>query len=262
MVGIVVAAGMVLWTFRVQTPSTPPTIYYAAHSGLTYPVWGDPTDCMPNLPYSWTYYLGNGSHDPRYSTYMHAWWNDCEYSNNGTYNRMNATAIIFTQVSQPISLADIQFSFVCFNSTPSPMTTYLVQGSLQSMSWFPGSSQSISTNAPKLGSCGTFNASGYGGGAFSVYYNRLGFFQTLTANATLLAPGDTFILYIHSAGSVLEAPSPIERASTWGHPDFDDFHGAPSWCFTTPGACSIRLIDTGVTPATLLAIIPIYTLHQ
>ncbi len=262
LIGITVAAGVLLWTFRFDTVSPTPTVYYTAQAGLTYPVWGDPTDCWPVLPYSWSYYLGNGSGDARWNTYMTAWNSQCLNGNTGLYNAMNATEIVITQVSQPVRLADIQFNFLCHNDTPTAMTTFLVRGSLQAMSWFPGSSQTLPSNAPKLWSCGTFNASGYGGGAFSVYYNRLGFFKPLTFGATQLEAGDAIVLYVHSKNAVLEAPSPIEPQSTWNHDDFDDFHGAPTWCFTDPNACSVVLVDTALKSQPVLATIPLVSLHQ
>jgi len=251
--GITITAGTVLWLYHFPTPPAVPTLYYVAQGGLTAPVWGDPTDCTPVLPMPGSYYLGNGSGDPRYTTYMNAWWSQCENGHTGTYNNMNVTEILVRGVSQPVRLADVQFNFICHNNTPAPLTTFLVRGSLQAMSWFPGSAQVVSPNAPTLGSCATFNASGYGGGANSVYYNRLGYFQPLGQNATLLQPGDTFILYVHSEDSVLEAPSPLEPRSVWYQPDFDDYHGAPPWCFANPGACHIELIDTGTSPQALLA---------
>ena len=262
LLGITVAGGVLLWSFQFTTVTPPPMIYYTAQGGLSYPVWGDPTDCRPVLPNPGSYYLGNGSGDPRWNTYMNAWTSQCLNGNSGLYNSMNSTEIVVTQVSQSVRLADIQFNFICHNESPTVMTTFLVRGSLQAMSWFPGSSQAIPSNAPKLWSCGTFNASGYGGGAFSVYYNRLGFFKPLTYGATLLAPGDSIVLYVHTRNAVLEAPSPIEPPSTWNHDDFDDFHGAPTWCFTDPGACSVVLVDTAFKNQPVLATIDLDSLHQ
>jgi len=262
LLGITIVAGVLLWSFEFAPPSAPPTVYYTASAGITYPVWGDPTDCWPVLPHAPSYYLGNGSGNPRWNVYMNAWWNDCEYGTNGTYNFMNATEIVFTQVSQPIALASIQFNFVCHNTTPAPSTTFLVRGSLQAMSWFPGSSETLPADAPQLWSCGTFNASGYGGGANSVYYNRLGFFKPLTFGASTLQPGDSIVIYVHSMNAVLEAPNPIEPQSTWYVNDFDDYHGAPAWCFTDPNACSIVLVDTAIRNQPVLATIPLISLHQ
>jgi len=262
LVAIMIVAGVLLWTLKLNPPAPTPALYYTANSGVSYPVWGDPTDCWPVLPHSPSYYLGNGSGDPRWNTYMNAWWDDCEYGTTGTYNVMNATEIVITQISQSIPLADVQFNFICHNTTPTPMTTFLVRGSLADMAWFPGSSETLSPNAPYLASCGTFNASGYGGGANSVYYNRLGFFKTLAANPTIITPGDSIVIYVNTYDAVLEAPNPIEPQSTWNLNDIDDYHGAPGWCFTSPNACEVVLVDTALHNQPVLATIPLFALHQ
>lgn len=257
LVALTVTVALLVWMIRITPPGPVPTVWYQAKGGSTFPVWGDPTDCRPNLPYNWQYYLGNGSRDSRWNTYMNAWRSECERSTTGIYNQMNVSQITITQVSQTISLADVQFDFVCYNATPVPITTHLVQGSLQAMSWFPGSPVNLSSSAPLLGKCATFDAAGYGGGANSVYYNRLGFFEPVALGATTLHAGDTFILYLHSTDSVFEAPSPIEPTSKWNLPDTDDYHGAPPWCFTTPGACTIYLSDTAGSVPVVLATIPV-----
>jgi flagellin-like protein len=261
LVGITITAGTLLWMFSVRPASPPPTVWYQAQGGYTYPAWGDPTDCSPVMPYAQSYYLGNGSGDARWSTYMNAWWSQCEYSTVGTYNNMNVSLISITRVSQPVLLSSVKFEFVCYNATPTPIHTILVGGSLQAMSWFPGSSYTLSANAPKLGSCGTFNATTfYHAQANGIYYNRLGFYDPLSASQTLLTPGDAFVLYVHTGNSVREAASPIEPQSTWNQPDTDDYHGAPPWCFANPGACTIYLIDTATSPNVVLATIPVTTL--
>ncbi len=251
----------VLYAIRLPLPATTPTIGYTAVSNQRIPVWGDPTDCHPNLPYNWTYYLDNGTGNPLYTTYMNDWTAECEDGTSGVYNFMNATQIIITQISKPIPLKDVIFNFVCTNTTPTYLQTSLVKGSLAAMQWFPGETESNLTSAsPKLGSCATFDASGYGGGANGVYYNRLGYFRPLNGTNPALEAGDTIIVYIHTPGSIVEAPSPIEASSTWDKPDTDDYHGGPPWCFTTPGACTITLTDNDTSPATLIASIPLSNL--
>jgi len=258
LVGMTLVAGVLVWTFSFKPTSPPPTIFYQAQGGLTYPVWGDPTDCRPVMPNPTSYYTTGGTHNAHWSTYSTAWWDQCEYSTTGVYNMMNVSDISITKVSQPIPLAAVQFDFVCYNATPTPLTTHFVRGSLAAMSWFPGSSQSLPSNAPTLGACATFTAGS--GGAYSTYYNRLGFYEPLTSGATLLQPGDAFILYLHTANSVFEAPSPIEPVNTWNQPDVDDYHGAPPWCFSVVGACTIYLVDTQTTPQVTLATIPVSSL--
>lgn len=258
LLAMTIASGVIIWSYSIRPAPPPPKVFIQAQGGLTYPVWGDPTDCRPNLPYNTAYWLGNGSSNSRWTTYMNDWWSECEYSDSGVYNMMNVSEISITSVSQSIPLANVQFEFICHNNTPAPITTVLVGGSLAAMSWFPGSSQTLAANAPTLGSCGSFNVSqAYPQEANGVYFNRLGFYDPLRNGATLLTPGDAFILYVHTANSVFEAPSPIESQSSWNQPDADDYHGAPTWCFNTVGACTIYLVDTGVSPHAVLATVPV-----
>ena len=50
--GITIAAGVVLWTFRVQTPSAGVQVEYVAEGDQTEPAWGDPTDCSNTSIYA------------------------------------------------------------------------------------------------------------------------------------------------------------------------------------------------------------------
>jgi hypothetical protein len=262
LVAITVVTMTVIYMIRYPLPSAPPTIGYAAVNNVKFPVWGDPTDCYPRLPYDWEYYLGNGTGNQtdqnRYNTYMDAWDTQCENDNDGQYNLMNATQIFITSVSQPILLSAIQFRFVCQNETPTPKTTVLVQGMLDKMEWVPGSNVTLPSSAPELGTCGTYDPRG--SGANSVYYNRLGFFDPLDTKTPELTAGMSIILYVHTADSVLEAPSPIEPSSSWGQPDADDYHGAPVWCFTDPGSCTLQLVDTSWTTSVVVLSVPLFML--
>jgi len=258
LVGMTVAAGVLVWSFTLRPTQPAPQVFFQATGGQTYPVWGDPTDCTPVLPNPTSYYTTGGTSNPNWDTYKTAWVSQCETSTTGMYNLMNVSMISITKVTEPIPLTAVWFDFVCTNNTPVRVTTHLVQGSLAAMSWYPGSSQSIPSNAPTLGACATFVATG--SGQFSTYYNRLGFYEPLSSSATYLEAGDAFILYLHTSNSVFEAPSPAEPASTWNHPDVDDYHGAPPWCFTVVGACTIYLTDTQTTPQVVLASIPVSSL--
>jgi hypothetical protein len=268
-VAITIVLLVLVYMIRFPLTPAPPTVSYQAVTGGTRPVWGDPTDCFPTgapglLPYNPTYYLGNGTGNAtdlaRYNTYMNAWWDDCEYGDTGTYREMTVTLIQIVDVSQPIPLSDVEFQFICTNTTPTYLQTTLVSGPLSAMEWVPGSSQNLSADAPVLGSCATYVAQGAGGGANSVYYNRLGYFDPVNYNRTALSPAQTLIIYVHTPDSVLEAPNPIEPISTWNISDEDDYHGAPPWCFTVVGACEINLLDTQWSPAVLLTSIPLYIL--
>jgi len=264
LLAITIAILILVYMIRFPLTPAPPTVSYQAVTAGTRPVWGDPTDCYPVLPHTPTYYLGNGTGNAtdlaRYNTYMNAWWDDCEYGDNGTYRFMNVSLIQIVDVSKPIPLANIEFKFVCTNTTPKYVQTDLVDGPLAAMEWVPGSSQNLSANAPVIGKCATYDANGAGGGANSVYYNRLGYFDPVDYNQTDLSPGQTIIIYVHTPNSVLEAPNPIEPISTWNVSDGDDYHGAPPWCFTVVGACEIDLIDTQWHPGIVVATIPLYEL--
>jgi len=230
LVALTLVAGVILWTFHIATPPASPTVTWVTTTGGSNPVWGDPTDDGPN-----------------------------------GYTVMNTSQIIVAGHSPSnIPLADINLTFICNGNYgqatsaqgaqgPGDNITVLVQGSLASLTWYPGFG-TYPTSGPELGWCANFHAGGYGGGAFGTFFNRLGLFEPLTMGATVLENGDTFILYIHNGGWPLDytdcgaLPSPCF--------DQDDYHGAPPWCFLDAGACTIYLTYTG-TPSTLLATIPV-----
>jgi flagellin-like protein len=260
LVSITIVLLLVLFLIRIPLPQTPPSVAYEVITDSKYPAFGDPTDCRPILPYNTSYYLGNGTGDPRWNEYMYTyWWDQCEDGNSGIYNEMNATRIVITQVSQPIPLGDLQFSFVCTNYTPSYVQTKLVSGHLDGMEWIPGTgSQNFTSNSPLLGYCATLRAEG--NGASSTYYNRLGFFDPLSYSLGVLTPGQTIVVYLHTLDSIYEAPNPLVPSSEWYLPDTDDYHGAPPWCFSVMGACQIELFDTALSPAAELLSISLYGL--
>ncbi|MGB6500252.1 MAG: hypothetical protein WBG19_02470 [Thermoplasmata archaeon] len=256
LVAITVVLSALIFAVRFPITPAPPNVSYQIVTGGTRPVWGDPTDCHPDLPQAPSYYLGLGKSVTLYNDYMNAWWADCDFGDTGTYNLMNVSAIQIVDVSVAVPLADVEFQFICTNTTPKYVQTTFVQGPLSSMEWVPGSSQNLSASAPKIGKCATYDASGMG--ANSVYYNRLGYFDPVDYQRSDLAPGQTIIIYVHTPNSVLEAPNPIEPVSSWNISDADDYHGAPPWCFTVPGACAINLIDTEWRPGVILTTIPLW----
>ncbi len=287
MVTLTVVLMGIIYAIRLPYPSSPPSITYSAVNNVKYPAWGDPTDCYPNLPYlpnDWKYYLWGGENNTSdralWTEYMNDWNTQCEDEGTGIYNPMNATGLIITGVSQPIPLSGIEFEFICTNTTTTKgvtttSTTYLVKGMLDDMEWVPGGggSQNLSSSAPTLGTCGTYNPEG--SGANSVYYNRLGFFDPLNEALTTLQPGMTLVLYVHTPDSIFEAPSdlfeecrgggttctcPWSSSCDWGKPDTDDYHGAPLWCFTVPGSCTVELLDTALTQPVVFLSVPVYLL--
>ncbi|MGI0053000.1 MAG: type IV pilin N-terminal domain-containing protein [Thermoplasmata archaeon] len=211
----------ILFSFKFYTPPSPPIASFFIESGGSNPVWGDPTDVPPS----------------------------------GGYSTMNTTAIIVASASPSnIPLSEIQFTFVCNNESSGGNESVLVQGSLAAMTWFPGTTGSPPANAPKLGWCANFHAGGFGGGAFGTLYNRLGLFVPISTVDVNLQAGDTFLLYIHNGCYPLDY-----NYRGQGHCDTDDYHGAPFWCFTVPGECTIYLSYLGL-PQTQLAVIPVVTL--
>lgn len=236
LVALTITAGVILWTFRINTPPTAPVVGFVIRSGGSNPVWGDPTDQNPTT---------------------------------GAYSILNTSEIIVSSTSPlNIPLADVSLTFLCngaYGQATSAQggtgagdnVTVLITGTLASMTWYPGYG-TYPSSGPMLGWCANFHAGGYGGGSFGTFFNRLGLFDPLTQNATVLEAGDTYILYIHNGGYPLDYEDCGGSAS---HPvaDCDDYHGAPPWCFTDPGACTIVLTYTG-DPSTVLATIPVVAL--
>ncbi len=266
MLGLTIVAGVILWSFRIALPPSPPNVSFHITSGGSNPVWGDPTDCQPTG--HWTYPLPSSQYPWWISgTWGNDWLNQCYPPQvSGNFSLLNTSEIIISSASPlNIPLSDIGFDFICNNATSSGGTTVLLSGTLAAMTWFPGSSSSPAPNAPKLGYCGDFNAGNYGGGAFGTLYNRLGMFIPIRQNVSSLEAGDTFLLYIHNGGWPMDYqcvdPDLYGCFLNNGNPilDDDDYHGAPPWCFTTPGACTIHLTYLG-NPQEILATIPVYSL--
>jgi flagellin-like protein len=271
LVAMTLTAGVILWNFHIRTPPSPPSIQWTVRTGSGYPAWGDPSDCAP-IGF-WTY--------PLTAAEANVWGNDwepeCYFGETGNFSTLNTSQVIITSHSPTnIPIADITFTFICNNASSTGGRTVLVTGPLSAMLWFPGVSTSPAPNAPHLGWCGNFDAGQWSGvpgllPADGTLYNRLGMFVPINQNYTMLANGDTFVLYIHYGGFPLDylcVAVGVGLYPSWVCPnglsaipvfDYDDYHGAPPWCFTTPNACVIQLTYTG-NPATLLASIPVNSL--
>jgi flagellin-like protein len=292
LVALTITAGVILWSFHISTPPAPPTVGFVIRSGGSNPVWGDPTDCQPwgftmasyaggmsaSQARAW---VGNYYDGPNTKT----WYGQCGDGNDGAvtgnFSSLNTSQIIISTHSPSyIPLSEIDLTFVCNNASTTGGRTILINGSLASMVWFPGSTSQPAADAPYLGYCGNFNAGGFNGGAFGTLYNRLGLFVPLNQGVDGLENGDTFILYIHNGGWPIdfecvanlggiyfsdETPQNGCLQQSHGNPlgvpqlDYDDYHGAPPWCFTSLGACTIYLTYTG-SPSATLATIPVYSL--
>jgi hypothetical protein len=312
LVAITVVAGVILWSFKINTPGPGPTVEFSIRSGTSNPVWGDPTDCLPWFP-AWLnyntqvstvqdnttadYYENGGNyalntlstatagaftpiqaHNGKYYTNnFTAWWaggfanisggtkgstiHNTECSGTpptGDFSVMNSTQFIVASHSPDvINLNDIEMIFICNNSI-------FVNGTLASMTWYPGSSTQPSPDAPHLGRCGTFVPSG----SYSTLYNRFGIFVPVSNNnSTILNNGDTFVMYVHTSspfdpdftGQNQYTDSSGNTIDCGPGPDCDDFHGAPQWCFTVPTACTLTFVYLG-NPQSTLATIPLYNI--
>ncbi|HXQ49442.1 MAG TPA: type IV pilin N-terminal domain-containing protein [Thermoplasmata archaeon] len=271
LVGLTIVAGVILWSFRINPPPAPPTVSFSIRSGSSNPTWGDPTDCQPQG--HWTYPLASS----QYTTWANGWYNQCYVGTTGNFSLLN-TSLWIVSSSSPASipLSEIQLTFVCNNASSSGGTTVMLTGSLASMVWFPGVSTQPAPNAPHLGYCGNFDAGNWSGvagltPANGSLYNRLGMFVPLTPGVNVLDSGDMFILYLHNGGyplTYLCVAAAVGLYAPWDCPsgdaavpqlDYDDYHGAPPWCFVSENACTIDLTYTG-TPQTILAQIPVMSL--
>jgi len=209
--GMTVAAGVVLWTFKIQTPQGSVSVEYVAEGGQSEPAWGDPTDCN--------------------STGIYA-----------SCNALPAFFIIFTAHSpESLLLTDLTFGINCNQ-------TSLLAGTFAAMKVVPGTGANPGSGAPKLGNCGSWSPSPHG--TTATYFNRLAYFQQIFTGSAVLKNGDIFVVYEHPLANFCDRS---------GHCPDDDYHGAPPWCFTVPGACTITIAYTG-QPRTQVAIIPITTI--
>ena len=159
LVGITVAAGVVLWTFRVNPTSSGVQVEYIAQGDQTEPAWGDPTDCSNTSIYA-----------------------NCD--------SLPAFFLIFTaHTPSNILLTQLDFDLRCNKSS-------LLNGTFQAMEVVPGSGSNPGSGAPALGKCGAWKPSSGGTGA--TYFNRLAYFQQINTNAKVLHDGDIFVVYEHA----------------------------------------------------------------
>lgn len=158
LIGITLAAGVILWSFRVQTPVPGIHVEYIAEGDQSEPAWGDPTDCTNQTIYA-----------------------HCD--------NLPAFFLIFTShTPSAIPLVDLNFRMVCNG-------TNLVNGSFAQMEVVPGSGSNPVNSSPTLGKCNTWKPST--NGAQSTFFNRLAYFQQIDAPSTVLHDGDIFVVYEH-----------------------------------------------------------------
>lgn len=128
-------------------------------------------------------------------------------------------------------ISQILFTFYCNGSV------YL-QATLAQMAWVPGSTGTVGSTGPQLQNCGTFVPQ-------KAAWNRFAFFEQEVPGSTALHPGDTLVVYAHTFTTFKD----------------DDFHGAPLFCYDTPGACTLQFLYTG-TPPSLAASIPLLGMYN
>ncbi|HEY6238385.1 MAG TPA: type IV pilin N-terminal domain-containing protein [Thermoplasmata archaeon] len=158
--GMTVAAGMILWMYRPPLPPSPVTVEYVASGDQSEPAWGDPTDCSNTTI-------------------------------NANCDNLPAFFIIFTSHSpDAIPLTSLALELRCNG-------TSLVNGTFKAMEVVPGSGANPSSSSPKLGKCGTWSPSPIGNTA--TYFNRLLYFQQVSVGSPTLKNGDLFVVYTHPA---------------------------------------------------------------
>ena len=141
----------------------------------------------------------------------------------GACPSLPAVTFTLTQVVSPApsySLVDLLFH--CNG------TTYLDTGLTAAL--FDPSVPPPTPVAPTVGNCGTFSP-----GLPPPVFNELLYYQPLHPGAGRLAPGDQIVVYLHAA-----------------LPPSTSYAGAPPWCLTVPGACTLELLYTGSAGAVLL----------
>lgn len=221
LVAMTVVAGATLWAFRPQPPVQPATFYYQVSTGAGEPTWGDGSDCQ-NVK------------DPGTGQTVQ------------TCLTLPSIDIYLTSASQPaIALSELTFFFLCNG------TIYLT-APLGGMAWVPGTAATVGGSAPQLGTCGTYVPP-------KAAWDRLAYYDQVRAGSPYWMAGDEIVLYAHTFEPP-NCPSPTVKNGVIVSCD-DDFHGAPEWCYTVPGACTILLAYTG-TPPTVALRVPLYGLSS
>jgi flagellin-like protein len=197
---------------------------------------------LPASPVSVTYIAQGDQSEP-------AWGDptDCAGGGTGitaTCKDLPAVFVIFTgHVPDNIPLSALRMTFVCNG-------TSLLNGTLKQLEIIPGTGANPGSGSPKLGRCGAWTPSPSGHTAS--YFNRLAYFQQIDNGSSVLKSGDILVIYTHP---------PLQFTDYSGYQgDSDDYHGAPPWCFTVPGLCSVQITYTQVPP-TLVAVIPLTELQ-
>src|ERR1700686_4065088 len=191
---------------------------------------------LPAWPVSFTYIAQGDQSEP-------AWGDPTDCAGGGigitaTCKTLPAIFVIFTgHVPDNIPLSALKMVFLCNG-------TSLLNGTLKQLEIVPGSGNNPGSGSPRLGRCGAWTPSAVGHPAS--YFNRLAYFQQIDNGSAVLHSGDILVLYQHP---------PLQSKDYSGYVgDSDDYHGAPPWCFTTPGLCSVQVSYTQQPPTIVAAI--------
>lgn len=252
LVGLTLAAGTTLWTFRPALPAAPTGLYYEAVNSAGIPAWGDGSDCKN---------IGT----PPQQTCL----------------PLPAVQIVITSQSpQVIPVANLFLYFFCNG------TIYL-SASLVAMEWVPGFTGTPSAGAPKLGTCGTYVPPSAAFNRFGYFQQQSPGAKNLIDGDTLVFYSHTFFptycfglpCWLTAAQHTALSTQAGANANGCPAPQYgsgpqpaangtyqlvkcdDDFHGSPLWCYTVLNACEVLLYfsGSGVSASTVLTI-PLYGL--
>lgn len=191
---------------------------------------------LPPAPASVDYQAVGNQSEP-------AWGDPTDCSNTTIYAKCGVLPavdiVVVGHSPASIPLSQLSLTFMCNG-------TVLLNGSLQALEVVPGSGASPGRGSPTLGVCGTWSPNQFG--FHSTFFNRLMFFKQIQVGSPTLASGDVIVIYGHPPGGFHDY-----RGNAG---DNDDFHGAPAWCFSVPGACTVYLSLSGST-AGVVATIPL-----
>jgi flagellin-like protein len=166
---------------------------------------------MSNPPLSLDAYVSTIANEP-------AWGDGSEcHDVNGVQTCTSLPAIGITFVDPtPVPLTELQFVFLCND-------TVYISSSFVNIEWVPGTEATVgSGSGPQISHCGSFTPP-------LTMWNRVAFFEQLTPGNALIQPGDMLVFYAHTFLTFKD----------------DDFHGAPEFCYSVPGACTLDVFFTG-----------------
>ena len=182
---------------------------------------------LPPVPVRISYIANTGGTQPTWGD-----GSDCSVV-NGVESCWTLPVIEITITQEDpaaILISSLTFALVCNG------TSYL-SAPLGSLEWVPTVTGEPPAKAPLLSHCGTYTPP-------KAAFNRLVFFYQLTPGSDVLHSGDTIVIFAHSFEPP-NCPNPKYAKNGSLIACDDDFHGAPPWCYTTAGACSVEIFYTG-----------------